>query len=87
MAESIDGDEGEAWEVCFTSALDIEAHIVCGYLEQHGVPCHIRNRRFGLEPLTFGALGQVEVLVPNPWVRVARGMIRGRLSDATPRAR
>jgi hypothetical protein len=70
------------WEVCFSSPIDVEAHIVCGYLEHHGVPCHLRSTRFGMEPLTFGALGQVDVLVPNAWSRVARGLIRGRLTDA-----
>jgi len=75
--------ETSDWEVCFTSPLDFEAHIVRGYLEHHGVPCHVQSSRFGLEPLTFGALGQVEVLVPSTWAHIARGMIRGRLSEGT----
>ncbi len=74
------------WEVCFTSPLNFEAHIVRGYLEHYGVPCHVQSSRFGLEPLIFGALGQVEVLVPSIWADIARGMIRGRLSES-PRRR
>jgi hypothetical protein len=73
--------EWEEWEVCFTTPLDFEAHIVRGYLEHYGIPCHVRNNRFGMEPLTFGALGQLHVLVPSQWSRVARGLIRGRLGD------
>ena len=70
------------WEVCFASPLDFEAQIVRGYLEHHGVPCEVQSNRFGMEPLTFGALGEVRVLVPATWSRVARGLIRGRLRDA-----
>ncbi|HUI25069.1 MAG TPA: hypothetical protein VL403_03205 [Candidatus Kryptonia bacterium] len=84
MTVERDGPIAGPWEVCFSTPLDIEAHIVCGYLEHHGVPCHLRSRRFGMEPLTFGALGQVEILVPNLWSRVARGLIRGRLGEAAP---
>lgn len=72
------------WEVCFSSPVDAEAHIVRGYLEHYGVPCHIGSRRFGMEPITFGALGQVEVLVPHEWCDVARGLIRGRLGASAP---
>ena len=82
MTVEPEADGRAPWEVCFSTPLDVEAHIVCGYLEHHGVPCHVRSRRFGMEPLTFGALGQVEILVPNAWSRVARGLIRGRLTDA-----
>ena len=83
------GDADSAgWEVCFTSPLDFEAHIVCGYLEHYGVPCQLQSNRFGMEPLTFGALGHVQVLVPATWSRVARGLIRGRLGGRTrPEAR
>ncbi|MBI4518453.1 MAG: hypothetical protein HY699_21845 [Deltaproteobacteria bacterium] len=73
------------WQVCFSSPLDAEAHIVRGYLEHWGVPCHLGSMRFGLEPLTFGALGQVHVLVPPDWLRVARGLIRGRLGNGSAR--
>jgi hypothetical protein len=35
-----------------------------------------------MKPITFDALGQVRVLVPDEWVEVARGLIRGRETDA-----
>ena len=77
-----DGVARGPWEVCFSTPVDAEAHIVRGYLEHYGIPCELRSRRFGMEPLTFGALGQVDVLVPDTWSRVARGLIRGRLDES-----
>ncbi len=66
------------WECCYATPLEAEAHVVKGFLEQYGVPCVLENDRFGVQPLTFCALGQVKVLVPEDWLRVARGLINGR---------
>ena len=66
------------WESCFATPVEVEAHVVKGFLEQYGVPCIVENHRFGVQPLTFCALGQVKVLVPQDWLRVARGLIDGR---------
>ena len=33
---------------------------------------------FGAQPLTFCALGQVRIMVPRDWLRVARGLLNGR---------
>ncbi|MFN8625687.1 MAG: hypothetical protein U0587_06875 [Candidatus Binatia bacterium] len=69
-----------AWEACYTTPLEAEAYVVKGFLEHYGVPCVLENDRFGVQPLTFCALGQVKVLVPMDWLRVARGLIKGRES-------
>ena len=66
------------WEACYATPLEAEAHVVKGFLEHYGVPCVLENNRFGVQPLTFCALGQVKVLVPEEWLRVARGLINGR---------
>ena len=66
------------WEPCYATPIEAEAHVVKGFLEHYGVPCVLENRRFGVQPLTFCALGQVKVLVPRDWLRVARGLINGR---------
>ncbi|MFI5398833.1 MAG: hypothetical protein ACHQ9S_25165 [Candidatus Binatia bacterium] len=67
-----------AWESCYATPVEAEAHVVKGFLEQYGVPCILENDRFGVQPLTFCALGQVKVLVPEEWSRVARGLINSR---------
>jgi hypothetical protein len=58
--------------------MEVDAHVVKGFLEHYGVPCLLENDRFRAQPLTFCALGQVRVLVPEDWARVARGLIGGR---------
>ena len=66
------------WEACYATPVEVEAHVVKGFLEHYGVPCVLASGRFGAQPLTFCALGEVKVLVPRDWVRVARGLIDGR---------
>jgi hypothetical protein len=67
-----------AWEACYATPIEAEAYVVKGFLEHYGVPCVLENDRFGVQPLTFCALGQVKILVPQEWLRVARGLIGGR---------
>ena len=77
------------WSACYSTPLEFQAHLVKGYLEQYGVPCLIEHARFGMKPLTFGALGEVRILVREDWLHVARGLIRGREADGpgAPRLR
>ncbi len=66
------------WESCYATPVEAEAHVVKGFLEQYGVPCLLVSNRFAAQPLTFCALGQVQVLVPAEWMKIAQGLIRGR---------
>jgi len=71
------------WEVCYVTPVEAEAHVVKGFLEHYGVPCMLDDRRFAAQPLTFCALGELKVLVPGDWIRVARGLIKGRETRGT----
>lgn len=70
------------WESCYSTPMEVQAHLVKGYLEQFGVPCILHSERFGMKPLTFGALGEVRVLVRGDWLHIARGLLRGRERSA-----
>jgi hypothetical protein len=75
----LSGEENTiGWQACYSTPVEVNAHVVKGYLEQFGVPCVVQSLSFGMEPLTIGALGEVRVLVRDDWVQVARGLIRGR---------
>lgn len=66
------------WQACYSTPMEFQAHLVMGYLEHYGVPCILENQRFRMKPLTFGALGEVRILVRNDWLHVAQGLLRGR---------
>lgn len=66
------------WQPCYSTPMEVQAHLVKGYLEQFGVPCLLESSRFGMKPLTFGALGEVRILVRDEFIDIARGLLRGR---------
>lgn len=70
------------WQSCYATPMEFEAHLVKGYLEQFGIACVLESGRFGMKPITFDALGEIRVLVRDEWIDVARGLIRGRETDA-----
>lgn len=69
---------GMSWQPCYSTPLEAQAHIVKGFLENFGVPCLLESSRFGMKPLTTGALGEVRVLVRDDWAEIAAGLLRGR---------
>ena len=73
------------WQSCYSTPLEVQAYLVKGYLEHYGVPCLLQSGRFGMKPITFCALGEIQVLVRDDWIDVARGLIRGRERDARTR--
>jgi hypothetical protein len=75
------------WTPCYSTATEVQAYVVKGYLEQFGVPCLVDSARFGMKPLTFCALGEVRILVREDWLEVALGLIRGRERPARRRLR
>jgi len=75
-----------SWKSCYATPVEAEAHVVKGFLEHYGVPCLLANHRFAAQPLTFCALGQVRVMVPTDWLRVALGLIKGREKRPARRA-
>lgn len=75
------------WQRCYSSPTEVHAYLVKGYLEQFGVPCIVDSKRFGMKPLSFGALGEVHVLVRHDWVHIARGLLRGRERSNSKRLR
>ena len=70
------------WQSCYATPMELQAHLVKGYLEQFGISCVLESGRFGMKPITFDALGEIRILVRDEWVEVARGLIRGRETDA-----
>jgi hypothetical protein len=75
------------WRACYSSPTEVDAHLVKGYLEQFGVPCILDSRRFGMKPVSFGALGDVRILVHADWIHIALGLLRGREGAREPRLR
>jgi hypothetical protein len=51
------------WQVVRTVGTEEEAALIAGFLEEAGIEAEIESLLFHQEPVTFGRLGEVRVLV------------------------
>jgi hypothetical protein len=63
------------WEIVRTLGTEEEASLVVGYLAARGVEATIESLRFHQEPVNFGRLGEVRVLVAEPEAGHARALL------------
>ena len=68
----------ESWEVLETLGTEEEAAIIAGFLDSRGVECRVESLLFHQEPVTFGGLGVVRVLVPAARLAEARAVLEER---------
>jgi len=60
------------WELVRTVGTDEEAALVAGYLEAAGIEAKVESLLFHQEPVNFGGLGEVRILVPAADLEAAR---------------
>ncbi|SRR5258706_9186208 len=66
------------WEIVDTVGTEQEALLIAGFLESRELPVRIESLSFRQEPVTFGALAQVRLLVPPSYVAEARRLLAAR---------
>jgi hypothetical protein len=55
----------DGWEVVSTLGTEEEASLVAGFLESRGVRTSVESLLFHQEPVNFGGMSEVRVLVPE----------------------
>jgi hypothetical protein len=62
--QAINADDGTTWvEITSVGTVD-EANLLQGFLDAEGVPAQIENVKFTMEPINFGAMGDIRIYVP-----------------------
>lgn len=61
--QSIQGDN-ETWVEIASTGTDDEARLLKGFLDAEGIEAQIENVKFSMEPINFGAMGDIRVYVP-----------------------
>jgi hypothetical protein len=73
--------EGTTWvEIASTGTAD-EANLMRGFLEAEGIPAQIENVKFNLEPVNFGAMGDIRIYVGAEDEQRALELLRQRESE------
>ncbi len=74
--------EGENWQVISTTSGLIKARIIEGRLEAEGIPVRLQYEPIGeIYAITVDGLGEVQILVPQPWVEHARRVLAVEYSE------
>ena len=75
---TVPAEDGTTWiEIASTGTAD-EANLLAGFLQTEGIPAQIENVQFGMEPINFGAMGDIRVYVPSDDEARAQQLLRDR---------
>lgn len=60
---TVPAEDGTTWVEIASTGTEDEATLLCGFLEAEGIPAHIENVKFQMEPINFGTMGDIRVYV------------------------
>jgi hypothetical protein len=68
------------WEVLVEADNDIEADIICGFLQEQGIPARKTDSSpyTGAMRVIGGLVVEVQVLVPEPFLEQAKALLEKR---------
>ena len=75
---TVPAEDGTTWiEIASTGTAD-EANLLAGFLQAEGIAAQIENVQFGMEPINFGAMGDIRVYVHSDDEARAQQLLRER---------
>lgn len=75
---TVPAEDGTTWiEIASMGTAD-EANLLAGFLEAEGITAQIENVKFQMEPINFGAMGDIRVYVPSEDEARAQQLLRER---------
>ncbi|MFL6247989.1 MAG: putative signal transducing protein [Thermoanaerobaculia bacterium] len=75
---TITADDGTTWVEIASTGTEDEAALLCGFLDAAGIPAQSENVKFKMEPINFGAMGEIRVYVPSEHEERAQQLLRER---------
>jgi hypothetical protein len=75
---TITADDGTTWVEIASMGTEDEAALLSGFLDAAGIPAQIENVKFKMEPINFGAMGEIRVYVPREHEERAQQLLRER---------
>ena len=75
---TIIADDGTRWIEIASTGTEDEAALVQGFLDAEGIPAQIEDVKFKMEPINFGAMGEIRVYVPSEHEQRAQQLLRDR---------
>jgi len=76
--QSVQSDGGTTWVEITSVGTEDEARLVQGFLDAEGIPAQIENLKFSMEPINFGAMGDIRIYVSSADEQRAMELLRQR---------
>ncbi|HET7710512.1 MAG TPA: DUF2007 domain-containing protein [Thermoanaerobaculia bacterium] len=73
--------DGAAWVEIASMGTEDEAQLLQGFLQAEGIPAQIENVKFNMEPINFGAMGDIRVYVGAEDEQRAHALLRQREAE------
>ena len=75
---TITADDGTTWIEIASTGTEDEATLLAGFLDAEGIPAQVEDVKFNMEPINFGAMGEIRVYVPGEHEQRAQELLRAR---------
>ena len=79
--QTVNGDDGTTWVEITSVGTDDEARLLQGFLDAEGVPAQIENVKFSMEPINFGAMGDIRIYVQSQDEQRALQLLKDRNAE------
>jgi len=74
----VTGEDGTVWVEIASIGSEGEATLLKGFLEAEGIPAQVEDVKFNMEPVNFGAMGEVRVYVQQGNEQAAVDLLKRR---------
>lgn len=78
---TVPAENGTTWVEIASSGTEDEANLMRGFLEAEGIPSHVENVKFSMEPINFGTMGDIRVYVGSEDEARAQELLRQRTQE------
>ena len=78
----MDTSPSENWVEIYRTVDDADARLLCGLLENEGVPCRMESGKVSNFPVSFGKLGEITVFVREADVELAHRVMEAGAAPA-----
>jgi len=75
---TITADDGTTWVEIASTGTEDEAALMTGFLDAEGIPAQVEGVKFNMEPINFGAMGEIRIYVPGEHEQRAQQLLRER---------
>lgn len=79
--QTVPSDDGTTWVEITSVGTDDEARLLQGFLDAEGVPAQIENVKFSMEPINFGAMGDIRIYVQSQDEQRALQLLKTRNAE------